>query len=378
MKRLIYSAVLVLAAVSVAGPSYAKSDFPFQVNRDSKGKLISVEMSNSMSLSAASQEEDELAELREAISARVQAPNMFGSLAAEVEEEAPLQDDERQTYEDAKAYLGQKLTSDAASDKRLDGEFGKAKSKVGKVKAWRLLAAPTQPNAFDTEKVLEEVLKNVFDVAQQVLPLSNPVFDVFEFLVDTHVENLRMRREFFQNQLLVELEQDTKLFSKAEKSALRSSIFYSRLTVVKASAREKAKKAWNTYGDAELKTMLGKCSGYTNGKSAFGPCFKLEGQEVRNRLVSKNRLSKSASLAFDYSQPKRVRAKRQFLMVTKLGLKLLPVPGLLKKPVSSWLNSQFVNQRKTEGFMLGWANANNETRVGDWVVYGTNNPLMSK
>lgn len=378
MKRLSYSAVLIITAMSISRPAFAKSEFPFQVNRDSKGKLVSIEMSKTMSLSASSAEGDELAELREALVARGAAPMAFKALASELEEEAPLKADERQTYEEAKAVLGEKLTSDAASDKRLDGEFDKAKSKVGKVKAWRLLAAPTQINAFDTEKVLEEVIKGVFDVAQQVLPISNPAFDVLEFLVDTHVDNLKTRREFFQNQLLVAIENDTSLFTKSEKSAIRSSVFYSRLSMVKSGTRNKAKKAWSTYGDSELKTMLSKCDGYTNGKSAFGPCFKLDGQEVRNRLVNKNRLSKSASLAFDYSNPKRVRSKRQFLMVTKLGLKLLPAPGLLKKPVSIWLNSQFVNQRKTEGFMFGWTSENNETRVGDWVLYGSNNPLMSK
>jgi hypothetical protein len=370
-------ATVFVFVMMAAKPAFAKSEFPFQVNRDSSGKLVSIEMSKSMTLSAAS-EEDELKELRAALAARAASPMMMNAVAAEIEEEAPLQEDERQTYEEAKEVLGEKLTSDAATDKRLDGEFAKAKDKVAKVKAWRLLAAPYQAEAFNTEKALEEVVKQSLSIAKEIFSLASPAFSVFEFLVDSHIENLVSRREFFQNALLVAIEQDTTQFTKAEKDAIRSSIFYSRLSLTDLSKRDKARKAWPTYGNVELQKLIAKCDGYVKGKSAFGPCFKVDGQEIRNRLVSKNKLSKSASLAFDYSEPKRVRAKRQFLMITKLGLKLLPVPSLLKKPVKTWLNSQYITQRKTEGFLLGWTRQSNETRIGEWVIYGSANPLISK
>lgn len=378
MKSSQSAALVFMAALIVPSLSYAKSDFPFTVTRDSKGKLVSISLPSSVKLAAAGDEDDELTELREALSERAAETKAFSAAAAEADEHAPVDAEERETYEAAKAYLGETLTANSADDKRLDGEFDKAKSEVAKVKAWRLLAAPYQTNAFDNEQVLEEVLKRVTDVAKNILPIDNPVFGVFEFLLDTHIENLVSRREFFQNQLLVAIEQDSKLFSTAEKAAIRSSIFYSRLSMIKIETRKKARAAWSTYGNTQMKSLLAKCDGFTSTKSVYGPCFRLEGQEVRNKLVKKNRISKSTSLAFDYSEPKRMRAKRQFLITTKLGLKLLPLPGLLKTPVRIWLNSQYLEQRKSEGFMYGWTGYTNETRVGEWVLYGTSNPLMSK
>ncbi len=372
------AALILFAALAVPNMSFAKTDFPFTVVRDSKGKLVSISLPKSVSLAAAGNEEDELAELRSALDARWSSPMAFTAAEAEIDEHAPVDEKERETYEQAKAYLGQSLTKNAADDKRLDGEFDKAKSEVAKVPAWRLLAAPAKTDAFDTEKVLEQTIGRVVDVAQKVFPIDNPVFSVFEFLLDTHVENLKSRREFFQNQLLVAIEHDSKLFTAAEKSAIRSSIFYSRISMIKTETRSKARKAWSTYGDTQLKALLAKCNGFASAKSAFGPCFRLEGQEVRNKLVNKNKLSKSPSLAFDYSEPTRMRSKRQFLITAKLGLKLLPVPGLFKTPVRYWLNSQYIDQRSSEGFMYGWTDVSNETRVGEWVLYGTTNPLITK
>lgn len=378
MKLAKSAALILFVALAVPRPTLAKTDFPFQVVRDSKGKLVSISMPSSVSLASAGSQEDELAELRAALAEHSASSMAFGAASAEVDEHAPIDAEERKTYEEAKAYLSESLTSKSADDKRLDSEFDKAKKEVAKVKAWRLVAAPYQTDAFDTEKILEQTVGRVIDVAQKIIPIDNPVFGVFEFLLDTHIENLKSRREFFQNQLLVALDQDTTLFSTAEKAAIRSSIFYSRISMIKTDSRSKARKAWATYGNAQWKSLMAKCDGYTSSKSAFGPCFRLEGQEVRNKLVKKNKLSKSTSLAFDYSEPKRMRAKRQFLITAKLALKLVPLPGLLKTPVRYWLNSQYIDQRKSEGFMFGWTAVSNETRVGEWVLYGTTNPLITK
>lgn len=370
------STLILVATLTIPAVSFAKSEFPFQVNRDSKGKLVSIELPKSMKLMSSGEDEDELNELRSAIAAQSAERSLMKSVATEIEEEAPIDKEERETYNQAKEEVGLGVASNAANDKRLDPEFSKAKSEVAKVKAWRLLAAPTQPGAFDTESAVADAVKYALDGAKLIFD-TTPVFSVFEFLVDTHIENLKSRREFYQNQLLIAIDQDTTLFTSAEKSAIRSSIFYSRLGFERTNTRESARKNWSAWGNSEYKKAMAVCNGFAPATSIFGACFKMDGQELRNRLVKKNRLSKSPSLAFDYSEPKRMRAKREFLYVTRLGLKLIPVPGLLKKPVSLWLTSQYIEQRRSEGYLMGFAYAK-DPKLAPWIIYGSANPLLGK
>jgi hypothetical protein len=66
------------------------------------------------------------------------------------------------------------------------------------------------------------------------------------------------------------------------------------------------------------------------------------------------------------------------MMLASLGLKLVPVPSLAKTPVEKWIDSQYVEQRKSEGYVFGYATMRNQTDLANSILTGTANPLIRK
>lgn len=366
------SALLLVLALPLMATAQQK--FPFTVKRDAKGALTRVELPLRTSIMAEAGD-DTLQQLRASLR-DLQAGNA-GIAANDPDELKPTKAEEKEVYEKAKAYLKHDVSISALDDVRLDKEYAAAKSKLFKIELFRLLAAPNAPEAFDRETIVAEVVKEILGQGDKVLPGS--IFGVFNFLVDQYVEALESRREFFQNQLLVELAYDHTLFTAKEKDLIRSSVFYSRISILNIPARDKARKVWATYGATRLAELMKPCEGFVGKKDkGFGQCFKVDGTQIVNRMVKKSLTSKSASLAFDSKKTTRVRDHRTALMLAKLGLALVPVPGLLKKPVSVWLSSQYIEQRKSEGFLYGQAVQQGQPTLSDWVLVNSANPIISK
>jgi hypothetical protein len=99
---------------------------------------------------------------------------------------------------------------------------------------------------------------------------------------------------------------------------------------------------------------------------------------IVNRMVNKVTLSKSPSLAFDAKNPHRVEEFRILMLLARLGVKLLPVPSLAKKPVYYWIDSQFVEQRKSEGYVFGYATLRKQTDLANWILTNSANPIIRK
>ena len=368
---------LVAAALAFAIPALAaaQANFPFTVQRDEQGAVTRISLPMRTSVMMDEADGDTLSELKASLKA-YQSSTSIASAADDVVK--PETKDDKKLYEDAKAILKSDISMQTLEDVRLEREFKAAKSKVFKIELFRLLAAPNAPTAFDREKIVTEAIKQIIGAARSALPATQ-VFDVVEFLISEYIEGLESRREFFQNQLLVELAYDETLFTEKEKSTIRSSIFDSRISFINIPAKNKARKAWSTYGDASLAKVMKPCQGFVGAnETGFGQCFKISGTEIANRMVKKSIVSKSVSLAFDSKNPTKVRNHRAVLLLAKLGLTLLPVPGLAKKPFSMWINSQYVNQRKSEGFLYGHAVQKGLPDLADWVLVNSANPMIRK
>ncbi len=369
------ASLLSMLAVLAAPVAKAQSTFPFTIVRDAKGTLTRIELPVRSSIMA--EDQDVLAELRLAVPEYQAQSN--GVMALEAGAPTPEKAEDRKTLDQAKAYLKNDFNATTLNDARLDKEYAKAKKKILEVKLFRLLAAPSQATAFDREQDIAEVVKALLGQAGSVLGVASPAFDVFDFLVTQYIEALESRREFFQNQLLVVLSNDSNLFTAKEKSAIRSSIFYSRLAFYNLPAREKARKSWATFGDSQLEKALKPCKDFVKaGDKSWGSCFKQDGTQILNRMVKKVVLSNSPSVAFDSKNPSKVQDSRILLLLARLGVKLLPVPSLAKKPVYTWIDSQYVEQRKTEGYVFGYANLRNQNDLADWILTGTANPMIRK
>lgn len=371
-KSRILAALMLALMLALPFASSAQSKFPFTVTRDASGTLSRIDLPSRTTI--LSGDEDTLTVLKRSL-ADLQANKIESMGAAEM---APPNADDKKVYEQAKTFLKQDLSLSTLNDNRLETEYVSAKSKLLKIELFRLLAAPNMPSAFDRESIVADAISAILSQAGTVLGAS-PVYDVLHFLVEQYVEALESRRAFYQNQLLSLIANDPSLFADKEKDLIRSSIFYSRISVINIPARDKAKKAWATYGNTQLASLLKPCKDFVRkNEKGFGPCFKVSGTQIVNKMVKKALFTKSASLAFDSKNTTRVRDTRAALILAKLGLALLPVPGLAKKPVSVWLSSQYIEQRKSEGFLFENALWQGQDTLAHWVIVNSANPIISK
>lgn len=370
MNRNLLALLLVLLLnLLVAPPAFASPQFPFTIVRDAQGKLAHIDLPHNSSKSI---EPDLLTVLR--------AANSRGALAALQNGDLSSADldkvEEKNAFEEARRLLARGISKQDMDDPRLDAEFAKAKLKLDNLLVYRLLANPYDPAAFDQENATKDAIQAIMQAANAVFGVS-PAMQIFEFLVDQHLEALESRREFHQNRLLVQLEQSGTPLSDYEKMLVRSSIFYSRLELYEIGARKKARKSWNTFGDTKLKATLKKCDGYVSKTDrGFGPCFKVSGTELRNRLVDYNLLSNSTSIAYDFNSPYRVRNTRIGYLVLKLALKFIPAPSWAKVGVNSYISSHYAKQRRSEGYVYEFARVQNQADLAAWIAVSTANPLL--
>lgn len=363
MDRRLLVALLVLFIYS---PSAFASSFPFTIVRASNGKLDRIELPASKSR----QTEDVLTLLRAAVS----RPSLSG-IKDELSSVGLNKKEEIDAFEEAKRVLGFSVSKSDLEDPRLDVEFAKAKLKLDGLFVYRLLANPYNPGAFDKENAVKEAVEQLLEAAKLIFTVTPPM-RIFEFLVDEHLDALEARREFHQNRILSVLDKAPE-FSIYEKSLVRSSIYYSRLWIVNPIARKDARKVWNTYGDTQWKKSLDKCKGYTTpADRSYGPCFKVDGTEIRNRLVNSAVLSKSTSLAYDFNAPTRVRNTRIAWLMVKLGMKFVPAPSWIKGPVNIWIKSHYQEQRRSEGFAYQSALDQGQADLASWIVVGNANPIL--
>jgi hypothetical protein len=375
--------VLLAAFALVSIPFFAgaqsqpQSKFPFDVQRDSSGTLTRIELP--LRDSVLSIDDDALTQLRTSLK-QYQDSSTVGVTSLSPDTIKPQTDNDQKLFEQAKTYLKNDLSMSTLSDPNLANQYALAKPQILKVKLFRLLAAPNTIDAFDRERAITEVTQQLIDNAGSILGVGSPALTVFTFLVDQYIESLESRRDFFQNQLLVLLANDHSLFTSKEKSLIRSSIFYSRLDflAIDLHQRSNARKDWPNYGDNQLAATLKPCKGFVKqGENSFGSCFKQVGDLFVNRMVKKNKLSGSVSLAFDSKNPSRVRDFRALVMLANLGTRFVPGGTLVTKPLRIWLDGLYVNQRKSEGYFFGYTNLRNQTDLSNWILMNSANPIIN-
>ena len=348
--------------------SFAIDHLPIEVTRDEAGQLIHIKIKKNKSFAADSNQF--INSIQESID-RNGKSLPFDSI--ELEQFEKLSKKEKDAYISALNILQQKSLSSQLDDQKLRLEFDKIVKKITDGDFYKLLAHPSQASAFDEERMILEGLEHAIDLAQEVLG-TTPLFNILEFLVDEYFDTLVHQRHFYQNALLSAINSGHHSFSEQEVAHIKSSIFYSRLDLYKLSARKKAVKTWDTFGlKAELKFNK-NCK--LSETTVFHYCFQGEKTYVMNLVDKNNSLSKKTSKAFDTKKPGFVGQRRWFILAIKLGLKLSPLPGVVKTPVRDWLESFYKKQRRTEGYLYSSLLTQNQVEMASWVLKNTANPLI--
>ncbi len=364
---------LIFIALFATTTSQA-AEFPFQITRDTNGKIEQIILQKKAIVSTESAGEM-IGEMKQALIEMRGNRIQFANLAEQIEVPSEYKVD----MDVANSALMNEITPKDFDDPKLHTELAKAQKEIAKAPFFRLLADPNHPEAFDEEKALQLTIDLIFKAAHQVLVIS-PLFSVFEGLVDEYLEALMSRREFYQNQLVYLVQTNPAIFSDDEKKAILSSVYYSRISILRLDKRAKARKTWDSYGINKFKEeVTDKCDGFVNpGDVAFGNCFKLVEQKIRNRLAKKHLLSKKTAVAFNYDHHRSVRNYRIVVMLVKLGSKIAPIPSPGGTVFRKFLSSLYKPQRRSEGFLYAWLADNNQADLSKWVLYSSANPLISR
>ena len=357
--------------------SFADSAFPFEVHRDANGKLEKIVLPKKAAAQMAiASTHDLLTELK---SAYIEVRSSENSLMLTTSQgiEAPKAS-YRKLLGQSHAALLNELNVESFENRKLVEEFDKAKGAISKSEWFRLLAAPNNPQAFDEEKILVQLIKSIMDNAKKVIDVGGPL-TIFEFLVDEYFESLQSRREFYQNQLIYWVLNEKGRFSEEEKRHILSSVYYSRIAIERLDLRKKALKDWANFGGKKYLEAIKRCKGFLkDGDESFGACFKVDDHFILNAMAKRHSLSKQHSVAFDYDDTYAVRNLRSLILIVKLGTRLLPGLGPAKQAFFTWLNSFYKTQRKSEGFLYGHLMWNGEVELAKWVLVNSANPMIEK
>ena len=199
--------------------SFADSAFPFEVHRDASGKLEKIVLpKKSAARMAIASAQDLLTDLK---SAYIEVRSTEDSLMLSTQGiEAPKASYRKLLGQSHTALLNE-LSVESFENRKLVEEFDKAKETISKSEWFRLLAAPNNPQAFDEEKMIVQLIKSILDNAKKVIDVGGPL-TIFEFLVDEYFESLQSRREFYQNQLIYLVLNEKGRFKEEEKRHILS------------------------------------------------------------------------------------------------------------------------------------------------------------
>ena len=86
---------------------------------------------------------------------------------------------------------------------------------------------------------------------------------------------------------------------------------------------------------------------------AFGE-FSVEGnRKIYNLLANQHMFSNKPALAYDYSNPTKVKRERALLNLAQVALGFIPgIPGFIKSAANSFIDSMHKEQRLLEGALV--------------------------
>lgn len=353
--------ILCIATLLLSQTGFAK--FSFKVERDSKGELLQV----ALHVDAQPKAETILKRFQ----SDLQSSN-FLALEIPLENFSDLKPEEQAGFNQAIANVQNELNSLFLQDAKLTQEFKRSFEALEKNSAFTLLAS-RDLNAFDQEALYISKIEATLNISKEVLGIT-PAFALLEFFVREHLDNLIAKREFFQNALLRSLEVKSSSFSSSEKSKIKSSIFYSRLSLLDLKARKNAKKNWLQFGKLSSEKWGRRC---LNGDVVdFSKCFYIKDTRYYSLVDRNNSLSKKDALSFDPKKPHTLGQKRKLLFLARLGLKMTPLPGIIKEALAHWIHSHYREQRRTEGLLFQNFILKNDLKSADLILKNSLNPLI--
>jgi hypothetical protein len=200
-----------------------------------------------------------------------------------------------------------------------------------------------------------------------------PVLNIASFVIVRVHDMMLEQRHFHHNMLLhyFETVKESEFgMTKEEVDLATSSIYEYRIDATNILESNRAARDWINYGMTSFYIMVRAGNATTTAWAgplapmAFSDIKKLNFAfaEVTNDSARKiyhlhhkaHQFTKKPSLAYDYSNPKKVKRMRSLLNIGGVALGFLKLPDFIKSNVDTFMKSFYVQQVRTEGALVGY------------------------
>ena len=281
---------------------------------------------------------------------------------------------------------------DRPSFKEVIASFNKEIKKSFVLLKSNVLARPQDKTFFYKRTVSYEVVRRALNFAAKRLP-DVPVLHLAKTLIIQYEKMVRTRRYFHQNMLLHYLENfpASQLgLKEGEVARILSSIYEARIAWSDFKSSRMAKNNWNGYGQGIFSSEFDKGTRLLekNRRHYEQPMGErinfafqdavFKGEKVILNLLDRNhQFSRRPSIAFYYSDPLKVKKKRIFCQLGKLGLGFVPgLPSILVGQIENFLESLYEEQALTEGALAAHFASSGQEQDKLVVLRQTLNPFF--
>lgn len=235
-----------------------------------------------------------------------------------------------------------------------------------------VIANLEDPRFFYKKQVTYKVVAWALDQAKK--RFSNlPILNIASFVIVRVHDMMMEQRHFHHNMLLHYFEAipETKLgMTKEELDRTVSSIYEYRIDATDILSSNKAAKDWLNFGvnkfyaqvrsgNTRIRDWQSPFSGvaFEDVKKvnfAFAEATQQGSKRIFHLHLNAHQFSSKPALAYDYSNPKRVKRNRALLNLGGVALGFIQMPGWIKGNIDNFIKSFYVEQVRMEGALIGY------------------------
>lgn len=211
---------------------------------------------------------------------------------------------------------------------------------------------------------------------------SVPVLNIVTFMVVRIHDMMLEQRHFSHNMLLHYFETipESKLgMTKEEVDRAVSSIYEYRIDAMSYNESKKAAANWATYGFdkfyADVRMGNSKIRQWQSPLAstrfsdikkldyAFASVMENNARKIYHLHITAHQFTQKPALAYDYSNPQRVKRNRALLNLAGVVLGFINIPDWLKGNVDNFIKSMYVQQVRMEGALVGYFETTGDTAM---------------
>lgn len=217
-----------------------------------------------------------------------------------------------------------------------------------------------------------------------------PALNIATFVIYKVHEMMQEQRAFHHNMLLHYFEtiNEAELgMTKGEVDLAISSIYEYRIGLTNIFESNRAAQNWTKYGInnfyAQVRAGMVRMGTWEKNTAkrlnfAFAHIRDNAGDKIYHLHNNVHQFSAKPALAFDYTNPKKIKNQRALMTLGSLALGFVPMPGWLKGNVEGFINSFYVEQVRTEGALVGFFESQNNQAMIDQIYDQRANYYISR